>query len=100
MVLLEQYGHKNTYVKYEDPVSDSKKVMTNVQKWIKGHGQDHTFKIYVIIGKALSKGTHLPNMKALSLRNKKLWLMTKLFRSRSKVMVKVEIYGAGGKVLS
>ena len=67
---------KNTYVKYKHPVSDSKKVMTNVQKWMKGHGQDHTFKIYVII---LSKGTHLPNMKALSLRNKKLWLMTKFF---------------------
>ena len=46
------------------------------------------FKIYVINGKALSKGTHLPNMKALSLRIKKLWLKIKYFR-RSKVKVKV-----------
>ena len=45
-------------------------------------------KIYVTIGKVLSQGTRLPNMKALSLRIKKLRLMIKFVR-RSKVTVKV-----------
>ena len=45
---------RNTYAKYEHPVSYSKKVMANVQKYVKCHGQGHTFKIYVMIGKALS----------------------------------------------
>ena len=80
---------RNIYAKYEHPVSYSKKAMANVQKQVKGHSQGHTFKIYVIIGKALSKGTHLPNMKALSLRIKKLWLMTKFLRRRLKVTFKV-----------
>ena len=30
------------------------------------------FKIYGIVGKALSRGTHMPNMKALSLGIKKV----------------------------
>ena len=46
-------------------------------------------KIYDTIGKVLSEGTHLPNMKALSLRIKMLRLMIKFVRSRSKVTVKV-----------
>ena len=47
------------------------------------------FKIYGTIRKALSLGTHMPNMKIPSLRIKKLWPMLKFFKSRSKVMVKV-----------
>ena len=39
------------------------------------------------VRKALSQGTHMPNMNALSLRMKKLWPMLKIFKSRSKVKV-------------
>ena len=39
------------------------------------------------VRKALSQGTHMPNMNALFLRMKKLWPMLKLFKSRSKVKV-------------
>ena len=38
------------------------------QKLVKGHCQGHLFKIYGTIGKVLSQGTHMPNMKVLSLR--------------------------------
>ena len=57
MVPLERYGHKkhrNTYAKYERPVSYTKKVQANVQKYVKDHGQGHTLKICVTTGKALS----------------------------------------------
>ena len=46
-------------------------------------------KIFGTVGKALSQGTHIPYMNALSLRIKQLWPMLKIFKSRSKVMVKV-----------
>ena len=39
-----------------------------IQKYVKGHGQGHMFKIYGTAGKILPQGTHMPNMKALSLR--------------------------------
>ena len=45
---------RNTYAKYECPISYGEKVMANVQKKVKGHGQGHTFKIYGTIRKALS----------------------------------------------
>ena len=35
-------------------MSYSKKVMANVQNYVKGHGEGHTFKINGSIGKALS----------------------------------------------
>ena len=38
---------RNTYAKYEHPVSYNKKVMDNVQKKVKGPGKGHTLKIYV-----------------------------------------------------
>ena len=40
---------RNTYAKNERPVSYSKRVMANVQKYVKGHSQGHTFKIYCTI---------------------------------------------------
>ena len=46
---------------------------------VKGHGQGHMFKIYGTVRKVLSKGRHMPNMKELSLRVKKLWPMLKFF---------------------
>ena len=46
----EGIGIRNTYTKYKRPVSYSKKVMTNVQKWV-FHVQGHTFNIHVTIGK-------------------------------------------------
>ena len=55
-----------------------------VQTKVKGHGQGHMFKIYGTVRKVLY-GTHMPNMKAFSLWIKKLWLMLKFFKSRSKV---------------
>ena len=66
--------------------------MANVkvfEKYVKGYGQGHTFKIYGTLGKALSQGTDKQNMKALSHRIKKLWWMLKFFKSRSKITVKV-----------
>ena len=47
------------------------------------------FKIYGAVGKALSQGTHMSNMNALSLKIKKLWPMLQIFKSRSKVIIKV-----------
>ena len=90
MVLLERYGHKeHIYAKYEHPVSYSKKCSKVGQRsWSRSHIQN-----FVIIRKALSKRTQLPNMKALSLRIKKLWLMTKFLevgkRSRSRSHVQI-----------
>ena len=56
---------------------------------VKGHVEGHTFKIYATVRKALSQGTHMPNMNVLYLRIEKLWPMLKIFKSRSKVTVKV-----------
>ena len=45
--------------------------MANVkvlEKWVKGHRQGYIIKINGTIEKALSQGTHMPNMKALSRR--------------------------------
>ena len=53
------------YAKYERPMSYSKNIMANVQKKVLGHNQGHTFKLYGTIEKALSKGTHVSNMKVL-----------------------------------
>ena len=39
---------------------------------VKGHSQGHVIKIYGTIGKVLSYGTYLPNMKALSFKVKML----------------------------
>ena len=56
IVPLERYGHKKhiNYAKYERPVSYSKKVKANVQKYVKDYGQGHTLKICVTIEKGLS----------------------------------------------
>ena len=52
---MERSEHKeHMYAKYERPISYSEKVMVDVQKYVKGHGQGHMFKIYGTIGKALS----------------------------------------------
>ena len=69
--------------------------MANVKvlkKYVKGHGQGYTLKINGTIEKALSQGTHMSNMKALSRRIKKLWPMLKFFskvgqRSRLRLQV-------------
>ena len=56
--------------------------MANVkdfQKLVKGHGQGHMFKIYGTVGRPCHK-KHIPNMKALSLRIRKLRLMIKVFQ--------------------
>ena len=78
---------KNTYAKYERPIVYSKIVMANVQKLVEGQG--HMLQIVGTARKALSQGTHMPNMNALSLRMKKLWPMLKISkvvqRSRSHV---------------
>ena len=67
IVLLERYGHKEHICQIWTPILlQYGQCSEGGQK----HGQGHTFQLYVIIGKALSKGTHLPNMKALSLRIK------------------------------
>ena len=53
--LLERSGHlRKAYAKYEHPISNSKKVIADVQKYVKGHFQGRMFKIYGTIGKALS----------------------------------------------
>ena len=49
----------------------NQKIVANViffQNYVKGHGEGIMFKIYGTIGKALSYGTPMPNMKALPLR--------------------------------
>ena len=71
------------------------------QKYIKCHGQGHIFKIYGTIAKALwYKEIHIQNIKALSFRMKKVMANVKVFKSRSKVTVKVMIYDIAWKVLS
>ena len=45
---------RNIYAKYERPVSYSKKVMANVQKKVKGHGQGYMFKMHGTIRKESS----------------------------------------------
>ena len=53
--------------------------MANVKNFskvtVKGHGQGHMFKIYGTARGPCNQGTHVPSMKALSLRIKKLCLM-------------------------
>ena len=43
------------------------------QKYVKSQGQGHKVKIFGRERKVLSQGTHMCNMKALSLLVKKLW---------------------------
>ena len=48
VVPLETIGTmRNTYAQYECPVSCSKRVMTDVQKKVKGRNQGHAFKIVI-----------------------------------------------------
>ena len=42
---------RNTFAKYECPDSCSKKVIVNVQKLVKGHGQGHTSKFMLPLEK-------------------------------------------------
>ena len=44
---------RNTNAKYERPITYSKKVMANVQKYVKGHGQGHPFELYGTIEKVI-----------------------------------------------
>ena len=43
-----------TYAKYERAISYSQKVMANVENYVKGRSEGHTFKIHGTIGKVLS----------------------------------------------
>ena len=52
------------------------------------------------VRKALSQGTHMPNMNAPSLRMKTLWPMLKIFKSRSKVKVTCSTFMALSKDLA
>ena len=52
------------------------------------------------VRKALSQGTHMPNMNALSLRMKKIWPMLKIFKSRSKVKITCSTFMALSKGLA
>ena len=54
------------------------------QKKVKGHMSKFT----VLSGRPCHE-EHMPNMNALSLKNKKLWPMLKFLKSRSTVIVKV-----------
>ena len=58
--------------------------MTNVKVYemkVKGHGQGHTLKIlWYTSGKALSYGTHMPHMEALSHMIKKVMANVKVFQ--------------------
>ena len=78
---------RNTYAKYERPVSCSKKVMGNVQKKVKGHGEV-TRQNLCYHHKGLVLRNTFAKYEALSLRIKKLRLMIKFVRRRSKVTVK------------
>ena len=56
---------------------------------VKGQGEGHVITINGTIGKVLSKGTHLPNMKPLSLKVKKLSAIQKCDRrTDDKVILK------------
>ena len=71
-------------MQYESPISSGTRVMANVkvfQKKVKLQGRYQE--------KVLSQGTHMCNMKALSLLVRKLWLRLKFFKSRSNFKVKV-----------
>ena len=74
MVPSERSCHKkNTCQIYKSPISYGKKVVHGVKVFqMQVKGQGHVIKIHGTIGKVLSYGTHLPNMKALSLKVKKL----------------------------
>ena len=64
------------------------------QMKVKGHGQGHVIKIYGTIGKVLSKGTHFPNMRALSLKVKKLSANQKCDRQTDRRWTKWSLSGA------
>ena len=56
------------------------------KKYVKGHGQGHMFKFYVPPERSCHKKyCSMPNMKALSVRIRKLWPKLKFFKSRSNV---------------
>ena len=79
-----------------------KKVMTNVkdfQKKVKGHGQGHMFKMYGTFGKALSKGTLMPNMKALSLTVKKIYKMLKFADGQTDRVITIGHPPSGGTLI-
>ena len=54
------------------------------KKGVKDHSQGHMFNIYGTIGKVLSPGTHMANLKALFPTIRMLWAMFKFLKSRSK----------------
>ena len=56
MAFFYRKGHdlRNTYAKYMNTISYSKKVIGDVQNYVKDNGEGHTFKIYGTIGKAFS----------------------------------------------
>ena len=74
MLPPERSYHNNPYAKSESPMSYGKKVICRVkvfQMEVRSHSQGHVLKMYGTNGKVLSEGTHMPNMKALSLRVRK-----------------------------
>ena len=67
---------RNLLAKYEGPVCNGSKVMTNVIFFFKvGHRSRSLVRIFCMSMKFLSQGTYMPNMKALSEMVKKLWPM-------------------------
>ena len=103
IVLLERYGHKeHNYANMNTQSLTVRKSWPMFKNRLKVTVKVTRSK-FVIIRNALSKGTHLPNMKALSLRIKKLWLMTKFLevdqRSRSRLHVQNLLYRRKGLVI-
>ena len=97
MVSLDRYGHKEHKCHIWTHFSYSKRVMSKVTVNVT------RLKFMVqSIGKALSWGTHLPNMKALPLRTNQFWQMLKFLkvgqRSRSRSYVHNVCYCRKGLV--
>jgi hypothetical protein len=102
MVPLESSCHKEHI--YKIPITYHSKDMANVKvfkKWIKLQGQGHKVKDFGTNRKVLSQGTHIRNMKALSLAIQKTWPVLKVFEKWVKLQGhKVKKFGTNRKVLS
>ena len=70
---------------------------------VKDQGVGHSMKVHSVVGKRLSQGTCLPNMRALRVWIEKLQPMLKLFGCKIKGQGKdhnVKVHGTVGKKLS
>ena len=66
---------------------------------VKGHSQGHKVKNIGTIGKVLSQGIHMRNMKALGAVIQNLWTRLKFFVARSKSRSNLEVKVTRSKIL-